>query len=256
MQTREPLASEPTVTTATPELAPAGIDKAPVLESTTASQPAQGSVEEVVESVLNNGVPLNGVVNPAAAIEKVGALKEMGLDFGWGPTALFEWCLEHVYIYSGWGWGASILACTVLVRTFGFWFQLRGSDNMAKMAAVNPVLRDVQAQMTEAIKNRDEAKTKALRREQMDVYKKVGVSPISGMLPLFVQGAFGFGAFRCIRNMASLPVPGLSEGGFLWFTDLTVHDPYFVLPLASAAVFHIMMKVSILVLPRNLFDVY
>ena len=30
--------------------------------------------------------------------------------------------------------------------------------------------------------------------------------------------------------MADLPVPGFKDGGFLWFTDLSLADPYYVLP--------------------------
>ena len=34
--------------------------------------------------------------------------------------------------------------------------------------------------------------------------------------------------------MAQLPVESMATGGLGWFTDLTVYDPYFVLPIASA----------------------
>ena len=32
-------------------------------------------------------------------------------------------------------------------------------------------------------------------------------------------------------------VPSMTDGGMLWFTDLTVADPYYALPIASSAVF-------------------
>ena len=43
-------------------------------------------------------------------------------------------------------------------------------------------------------------------------------------LPMFVSFFFG------IRGMAYLPVESFKTGGYLWFQDLTLYDPYFVLP--------------------------
>jgi YidC/Oxa1 family membrane protein insertase len=34
--------------------------------------------------------------------------------------------------------------------------------------------------------------------------------------------------------MTGLPVPGFETGGMAWFTDLTVADPYYILPVASS----------------------
>ena len=48
-------------------------------------------------------------------------------------------------------------------------------------------------------------------------------------LPIFLS------VFTGIREMAALPVVSMQTGGLLWFTDLTVPDPYFVLPLLNAA---------------------
>lgn len=41
--------------------------------------------------------------------------------------------------------------------------------------------------------------------------------------------------FLAIRGMAKLPVDSLSTGGALWFTDLTMADPFYVLPVLATA---------------------
>ena len=58
-----------------------------------------------------------------------------------------------------------------------------------------------------------------------------------------LQGVFGFGAFRCLRGMTTLPVPGLSTEGWAWFTDLTVSDPYYILPMATGGIMYVIIKV-------------
>ncbi|KAF2021241.1 hypothetical protein BU24DRAFT_487697 [Aaosphaeria arxii CBS 175.79] len=239
-----------TVTTATPELTPAGIDKAPVVESTATVQPtataapAQTVEDYVDQLILNNDTPaaILTSTDPLHAIEKVGTLKELGLDYGWGFTAFFEWLIENVYISSELGWGASIIVSSALIRIGCFWFQRSASDNMAKMAAVQPIVKDVQAEFSEAMRSGNSAKTEALKKKMNQIYKQAGTNPFKGFPPLIAQGLFGFGAFRCLRGMSQLPAPGLEQGGFLWFQDLTVADPYYVLPVVVGGVMHLLMK--------------
>lgn len=41
--------------------------------------------------------------------------------------------------------------------------------------------------------------------------------------------------FICLRRMSNLPVESLKVGGLFWFTDLTISDPYYILPLVTCA---------------------
>ncbi|KAL1858941.1 hypothetical protein VTK73DRAFT_7737 [Phialemonium thermophilum] len=50
---------------------------------------------------------------------------------------------------------------------------------------------------------------------------------------------------RLFRGMAALPVPSLETGGALWFPDLTVPDPLFILPVASSVLLYLVMKMNI-----------
>jgi YidC/Oxa1 family membrane protein insertase len=53
---------------------------------------------------------------------------------------------------------------------------------------------------------------------------------MTGMIWPFVQIPFSFGLFRIINGMTHIPVPSLEDAGFLWFHDLTVADPFYLLP--------------------------
>jgi YidC/Oxa1 family membrane protein insertase len=57
-------------------------------------------------------------------------------------------------------------------------------------------------------------------------------------MPLFVS------IFLAVRDMAVIPVPGMTTQGLLWVTDLSVPDPYMILPIISAAGFIAVMEVG------------
>ena len=78
--------------------------------------------------------------------------------------------------------------------------------------------------------------------EMKRLRRNAGVNMIKQFAP-FVQVPIGFGTFRLMRGMAYLPVPGLDTGGLLWFSDLTLSDPLFILPVATAAVYATTFKV-------------
>ncbi len=44
--------------------------------------------------------------------------------------------------------------------------------------------------------------------------------------------------------MATAPVESMTTGGTLWFTDLTLADPYYILPFAACISFMVTIEVS------------
>jgi len=56
-------------------------------------------------------------------------------------------------------------------------------------------------------------------------------------LPIFIS------VYKGIREMAELPVVSMKSGGLFWFTDLTVADPYFALPLMTVATLLVTIEV-------------
>jgi YidC/Oxa1 family membrane protein insertase len=50
----------------------------------------------------------------------------------------------------------------------------------------------------------------------------------------FFQVTIFISFFLAVRNLAQLPVPGFSTGGIGWFTDLTMADPFYILPICSS----------------------
>ncbi|KAF2705786.1 hypothetical protein K504DRAFT_505522 [Pleomassaria siparia CBS 279.74] len=227
---------EAVVTSQTPELSPAGIDSPAVVDG--ASPELLGTIEELLANPLDH-VPK---IDPSITIDHYGQLKELGLDYGWGTTAFFEWLIEHVHITTGLGWLPSIVVCTSIIRVVLFYFQARGSDNMGKLAAMKPVLEEYQTKSEQAIRAGDKQQEQFYKFKQAEINKQAGVRLSQGVAAPLMLGVFGFGAFRCLRGMSSLPAPGMSEAGILWFTDLTIPDPYYALPAITGAIMYAVMK--------------
>ncbi|TFA98819.1 hypothetical protein CCMA1212_009440 [Trichoderma ghanense] len=168
--------------------------------------------------------------------EDIGYLHAIGLDYGWGFTSVMQWVLEHVHVWTGLGWGASIMATAVLLRAVMFYPQIQSlkfnaiMQRMRKDPRSTEAMKLVQQGFQESDmekRQRGQVLNKLLRTEY-------GVSNW-GILWSLAQIPFTFGLFRIVSGMVHIPVPSLENAGFLWFTDLTATDPYFILPAAGTA---------------------
>jgi YidC/Oxa1 family membrane protein insertase len=179
--------------------------------------------------------------------EQIGYLKNLGLDYGWGPTALVEWTLEHIHIFAGTPWWISIALTAVLVRAVLFKPYINAAENGTKLATIMPIIKPLQAKMSEASREGRPEEVWKLRRELQLINKRAGISMYKTFIP-FLQVFTGYGTFVLLRAMAKLPVPGLETGGILWFTNLTIPDPMFIFPFATSLVLHWVLRVCVFLL--------
>lgn len=175
--------------------------------------------------------------------EHIGYLKEMGLAYGYGPTSMMEWIIEHVHILAGTPWWASIALTALLVRIVCFYPNILGAENASKMAASQHLTKPLMEKMRESSRLGDTAETMRIRAELQMINKKAGVKYSLMAIP-FIQAPIGFGTFFLLRAMSSLPVPGMNSGGLLWFSNLTIPDPFFILPFATSFTLHMLLRVS------------
>ncbi|KAL9576278.1 MAG: hypothetical protein Q9212_007234 [Teloschistes hypoglaucus] len=179
----------------------------------------------------------------APVYTEYGFLKELGLDFGWGPTSVMQWSLEHVHIITGTPWWLSIILTMVVTRIIIFKTYLASADTSARIAVVNAHLKDTEARLKKAKAEKDTLKMMQSTQEMRTAYQLAGIKMWKGLAP-FINIPFGYGMFRLLRNACSLPVPGLETGGTLWFYDLTSADPYFILPIVTGAGTYFMFKLG------------
>src|SRR5581483_2371770 len=76
------------------------------------------SIADAQQALLNADGAASDVTTPLEQIpERIGYLKEAcGLDFGWGPSSMMEWILEHIHIWGGFSWTASIVLLGIGLR--------------------------------------------------------------------------------------------------------------------------------------------
>ena len=188
--------------------------------------------------------PLDDVTSSVdpPSYEHLGFLKEMGLDYGWGPTAFVETLLEHVHIYAGTPWWASIAITMVMIRAALIKIYMDASDAGARNSSITSYNAPLMERYKTAAVAKDVVAMREASTEMKELRKAAGIKYWKLFVP-FVQIPIGFGTFRLMRGMASLPVPGFDTGGLLWIQDLTISDPTFILPAVTSACYYFTFKV-------------
>ncbi|RDL38746.1 uncharacterized protein BP5553_03086 [Venustampulla echinocandica] len=227
-------------TTPQPSPAPSATvsNAAPITPDQAASSATTSSSE--LASSLDDSMNLTSDGLPNIA-EHIGYLKSLGLDYGWGPTSMMEWTLEHIHIFAETPWWGSIALTAILVRILLFKPYVDAAENAARMVTIQHIIKPLAAKMNAARIAGDTTAMLQHRTEITRINKRAGISPLKSFVPM-IQGFAAYGTFRLLRGMAALPVPGLQEGGLAWFYNLTIPDPYFILPLATAGVLHWLMR--------------
>ena len=87
---------------------------------------------------------------------------------------------------------------------------------------------------------RDPAQRKAMNTEMMALYKQEKVNPAGGCLPMLLQLPILWGFFRLL----AVSINVRHEPWILWITDLSVKDPYYILPILMGITQIILQKMS------------
>ena len=61
---------------------------------------------------------------------------------------------------------------------------------------------------------------------------------------MMFQLPFFMSMFVGLRGMANLPVESMCNGGLGWFTDLSISDPFYLLPAATATTLFLQLKLG------------
>ncbi|KAH7330454.1 60Kd inner membrane protein-domain-containing protein [Rhexocercosporidium sp. MPI-PUGE-AT-0058] len=173
--------------------------------------------------------------------EHIGYLHELGLDYGWGPTSIMQYILEHIHVYTGTPWWVSISLTAIAMRALMFKPYIDAAENAARMQTIMPITKPLTTKMQEANKAGDHTMVMQLRAEIQRINKRAGLKLWKSAVPM-LQVFVGYGTFVILRAMSNIPVPGLETGGFLWLYNLSIPDPYLILPATTAAVLHWVLR--------------
>ncbi|XP_068164207.1 mitochondrial inner membrane protein OXA1L isoform X2 [Antennarius striatus] len=184
------------------------------------TQPATEQVADLAHSAVE--------VLQAAATEP--SLVELGLA-AHTPVGLIQNCLEFLHVDLGLPWWGAIVAGTVLARLLMFPITVKSQRMAAKMNNIHPEMQKLNAKLNEAKYSGNTFEFSKASTDLTLFLKKHDVNPIKNFLITLAQVPVFLSFFIGLRQMANLPVPSLQTGGLFWFTDLTIADPYYMMPL-------------------------
>ncbi|MBZ9689770.1 membrane protein insertase YidC [Clostridium estertheticum] len=147
----------------------------------------------------------------------------MNLQFLTSPLEKFFYFLHsgiHTVIpNNNISFGLAIILFTVIIRLILLPLSIKQTKSTAKMGAIQPEMKKVQEKY-----KKDPQKS---QQEVMKLYKENGVNPMGGCLPMLVQMPILFALYAVFQNL------NMQHAGFLWMPDLSLPDPYYILPILS-----------------------
>jgi len=131
------------------------------------------------------------------------------------------WLLEKIHdVVGNWGW--AIVLLTVLIKAAFFKLTEAQYRSTARMRKLQPRI--------EQLKERFGDDRQRMSQAMMELYKKEKVNPLGGCLPILVQIPIFIALYWVLLESVEL-----RQAPFiLWIDNLSVRDPYFVLPLLNA----------------------
>ncbi|KAG7535139.1 Membrane insertase YidC/ALB3/OXA1/COX18 [Arabidopsis thaliana x Arabidopsis arenosa] len=155
------------------------------------------------------------------------------------PIAALQHCIDMVHSFTGFGWWASIVVATILIRSSTVPLLIKQMKDTTKLALMRPRLESIREEMQN--KGMDSVTMMEGQKKMKNLFKEYGVTPFTPMKGMFIQGPLFICFFLAIRNMAE-KVPSFQTGGALWFTDLTTPDSLYILPVITALTFLITVE--------------
>lgn len=129
-------------------------------------------------------------------------------------------------------WGVAIILLTVLVKGVFFHLSATSYRSMARMRAVAPQLT--------RLKELYGDDRQRMSQEMMGLYKREKINPLGGCLPILVQMPVFISLYWALFESVQL-----RHAPFvLWINDLSVMDPYFILPILMGASMFIQMSLN------------
>ncbi|MBF5005044.1 membrane protein insertase YidC [Diaphorobacter caeni] len=177
-----------------------------------------GTVEPGQTKTLNARLFAGPQVEPV--LESLAPGLELVKDYGW-LTILAKplyWLLSELHKFIG-NWGWSIVALVLLLKIAFYWFNAKAYSSMAKMKAINPRIQE----MRERLKD----KPQQMQQEMMRIYREEKVNPMGGCLPILIQMPVFMALYWVLQSSVEIRnAPWIG-----WIHDLSVPDPFFILPL-------------------------
>lgn len=156
----------------------------------------------------------------ADQLEKVAPSLKLTIDYGWFwfISGIIFWMMQKIYdVVGNWGW--SIVIVTILIKLLFYQLSAKSYRSMSVMKKLQPRI--------EMLKERYGDDRQKLTQATLELYREEKVNPLSGCLPIVIQIPVFIALYWVLVESVQL-----RQAPFiLWIHDLSMRDPYYVLPI-------------------------
>ncbi|OPA77154.1 membrane protein insertase YidC [Campylobacter pinnipediorum subsp. pinnipediorum] len=155
------------------------------------------------------------------------------IEYGWFTfiaKPMFSF-LNFLHTHIG-NWGWAIVVLTISIRIILFPLTYKGMVSMNKIKEIAPKMKELQAKY--------KGDPQKLNTHMMELYKKHNANPMGGCLPILMQIPIFFAIYRVLLNAIELK----AAPWIFWIHDLSVMDPYFILPILMGATMFLQQKLT------------
>ncbi len=163
------------------------------------------------------------------------------IDFGWfvfGSWGLVKavakpifYVLRFLYEFTH-NYGITIILLTMLIKLMFVPLQYKSYKSMKQMQVIQPKVLALQTKLKDD--------RERLNKELIKLYKDHRVNPVGGCLPMVLQ----MPVFVALFNILYMTIDLRQAPFMLWIKDLSVQDPYYVLPIVMGATMVIQQKIT------------
>jgi YidC/Oxa1 family membrane protein insertase len=141
------------------------------------------------------------------------------------------WLLENIHAYvNNWGW--AIILLTILIKLVFFPLSAASYKSMARMKEVQPRLLVMREQY--------KGEPQKLNQAMMEMYRKEKINPLGGCLPVVIQIPVFISLYWVLLSSVEMR----NAPWVAWIQDLSVPDPYYILPIIMAASMFVQTKLN------------
>ncbi|MBD3609706.1 MAG: membrane protein insertase YidC [Gammaproteobacteria bacterium] len=166
-------------------------------------------------------------------MEAIAPNLQLTVDYGF-TTIIAEplfWVLKWIYSLVG-NWGWAIVVMTILLKAAFYKLQAKSFHSMAKMRKLTPRIQQ--------LKDRYGDDKQKLQQAMMEMWKTEKVNPMSGCLPVLIQMPIFLAFYWVLLESVELR----QADWILWYADLSIRDPYYVLPILMGVSMFIQFKLN------------
>ena len=166
-------------------------------------------------------------------LEELSPGLRLTVDYGilWFIAQPIFWLLENIHALLG-NWGWSIIVLTIVIKLAFFPLSAASYRSMARMRAVSPKMQ--------ALKEQHGDDRQKMSQAMMELYKKEKINPLGGCLPILVQ----MPVFLALYWVLLESVEMRQAPWMFWITDLSIKDPYFILPIIMGVTMFIQQQLN------------